>query len=405
MKRQLGYLSGAPRVSTRSEAAASGPRAHVLGIVEAFERLGWDVKRFIVGDRVPPSWVSQEAEHALHRSYLRRLAADLVRIGICMANGRRAVRELMPVDWVYERFAAFQALGKWFRRQGVPWILETNGLFYKEAASDRLTLALPQVERYLEKQAYHAADVVVCVSESLKKLLIEEVNLNPEKIIVVPNGVDVQRFNPATVRPIRVFPSPVIGFVGTLHSWQGVDTLIRAVAEVEREGVKYSVVIVGDGPMRVEWEKLARTLGVANSVRFMGRMPWDQIPSYIAGFDLTYSGHVPLTVGTMYHSPLKLYEYMAMGKPVVAAEFTDAKRLIRESETGYLFDPGNVDDLKRTLWRAYAEREAWPRMGKRARAEIVAKHSWEARISEMIPKIEAILEDKYGTAYPTRRTS
>lgn len=401
MKR-LGYLSGAPRVSTRPEAAASGPRAHVLGVLRAFERLGWEVKPYIVGDRVPLAWLSQEVEHTLHRSYLRRLVADWVRLGMGVANGLQALRELMPVDWVYERFAAFQGLGWWFQREGVPWIVETNGLLYREAAHDRPSITLSCIERCVEQWVYRTADVVVCVTESLKSLLISDFNLQEDKILIVPNGVDISRFDPASVQPINTFLHPIIGFVGTLFSWQGLDVLIRAIAELRSENVIYTLVIVGDGPMSSEWEQLARSLGVLDSVHFVGRVSWDRVPDYIACFDLGYSGQLPLAVGEMYHSPLKLYEYMAMGKPVIASAFADAKQLIREGETGYLFEPGSVEDLKRALRRAYAERETWHKMGQTARGEIVAKHTWEARVSEMISKIEAILGAKYGTPYPSR---
>ncbi len=134
----LGYLSGAPRVSTRPEAMLSGPRSHVLGVMRALENLGWNVKPFIVGDRVPLQWVAgKHTGRQLHPGWIRRLAADLLRLVMGIGNGWRARRELGEVDWVYERIGAFQALGWWFRRRGIPWILETNAILHVEAAQDR----------------------------------------------------------------------------------------------------------------------------------------------------------------------------------------------------------------------------------------------------------------------------
>ncbi|NPA72527.1 MAG: glycosyltransferase family 4 protein [Gammaproteobacteria bacterium] len=405
--RILGYLSGAPRVSTRPEAAASGPRSHMLGVMRAFERLGWEVQQFIVGDQVPLSWVTKEADVELSSSYAKRLIADLARLGMAVANRFLAVWKVRQVDWVYERFGAFQFLGYGFQRRGIPWILETNGLFFNEAIKDRSTLALASIERHLEIWAYKQADVIISVTDELKSLLIRH-GINPQKILVVPNGVDIEYFNPERFQSevqhlLSQHRRPIIGFVGTLVTWQGLDLLIQAIADLRSEGLDYNLVVVGDGPMRAYWEQLARELGIYDRIKFLGRVPGDKVPSYIAGFDLTFSGQVILSSGEMYHSPLKLYEYMAMGKPVVASAFTDAKRLVREGKTGYLFEPGNLEDLKRVLRQAYAEQEAWPEMGKKARAEVVAKHSWEARVREMVPKIEAILEAKYGTPYPARR--
>ncbi|BFH76248.1 glycosyltransferase family 4 protein [Thermus thermophilus] len=372
--------------------------------MNAFERLGWEVRPFIVGDRVPLGWVTKEADLELGSSYVKRLAADLVRLGMAVAYGLQAVWEVGRVDWVYERFGAFQFLGYGFQRRGIPWILETNGLFFVEAAKDRSTLALSGVERHLELWAYRRADVVVCVTDEMKSLLIQN-GINPEKILVVPNGVDVQRFDPEKLRDreVRLLPPPVIGFVGTLSPWQGLDLLIRALAELRTEGITFSLLVVGDGPMRIPWERLAQELRLGDQVCFVGRVPGDQVPAYIAGFDLAFTGQVPLRVGEMYHSPLKLYEYMAMGKPVVASAFADAKRLVREGETGYLFEPGNLEDLKRALRKAYGEREVWPLLGQKARVEVVARHSWEARVRSMVLQIEKILEARYGTPYPARR--
>ena len=399
--RTLGYLSGAPRVSTRPEAAASGPQSHVLGVIRAFERLGWSVQPFIVGDRVPLSWVTREADKDLGRSYFIRLAADLIRLSLSVVSGYRALREVGRVHWVYERFGAFQALGYRFQRRGVPWILETNGLFFIEAAHDRRTLALRRVERALELWAYRQADVVICVSEELQRLVVDH-GVDEAKILVVTNGVDTERFRP-NAPPERLLDLPTIGFVGTLIGWQGIDVLIKALAQLRTEGMSYGLVVVGDGPMRKEWEEMARELGLADLVRFVGRAPGDRVPSYIAAFALGYTGHMALSSGEMYHSPLKLYEYMSMAKPVVASAFGDAGRVVKDGEIGYLFEPGNVEDLKRALRRAHAERAMWPELGAWARELVVDQHSWEARVREMISRVEPILEARYGTPYPGGR--
>lgn len=92
--RRLGYLSGAPRVSTRPEAEATGARAHVVGVMNAFRALGWQVRPFIVGDRVPVDWVRPGSRQRMSRSLPRRLAADVARIGLGRRNAGRAVAEL-----------------------------------------------------------------------------------------------------------------------------------------------------------------------------------------------------------------------------------------------------------------------------------------------------------------------
>ncbi len=400
---RLAYLSGSPRVSTRPEAAASGPRTHVLGVIGAFQRLGWEVYPYIVGDKVPISWIKEESERTLQKSALFRLGADLVRLVMGLVHGWRASRELPAVVWVYERYGAFQALGWWFQRKGIPWILETNALLYKEAVTDRPTVALSGFLKTFERWAYRQCDVLVCVSQALSDLIVQDTGVPTDKIIVVPNGVDVNNLDPNKVQPRRFFEGPTIGFIGQLAVWQRLDLLLEAIAELQQEGIVYNLVVVGDGPMRNEWEARADSLGLSRRVRFVGYVPWDEVPGYIAGFDLGYAGATSLAAGKMYLSPLKLYEYAAMAKPIVAAAHEDAVRLKDDGAQIYLFQPGDVEDLTRVLRWAHSEQASWDQHGRQNHAVIKAKHSWERRVSEIILKTESILERKYGTPYTARR--
>lgn len=154
----------------------------------------------------------------------------------------------------------------------------------------------------------------------------------------------------------------------------------------------WSVVIVGEGPRYLACREAAARLGLgADAIRFLGQVPWDQVSSVIAGVDIGYSGQVALHGGVMYHSPLKIYEYMAMGKPVLASAYEDAKRTIVHASTGLLFvgeDPGSLKDALREAWVA---RESLEAMGHRARDHAVSACSWEERVRNMIPQIGEVL--------------
>jgi glycosyltransferase involved in cell wall biosynthesis len=296
------------------------------------------------------------------------------------------------VDWVYERFAVLQSLGWVFK--GVPWVLETNGLYSDEARTERESLVLTGVARRLEVFAYRRCDVLICVTGALKEVVVKETGVDPSKILVVPNGVDTAFFDPSLHEPRWEFEGFTVGFVGSLLAWQGMDRLLTAAGELRREGTPIHVTIVGDGPARRGLERLARDLGLEGSVRFVGRVPPDAVPGYIAGFDAGFSGQHRSKIGAMYHSPLKLYEYLAMGKPVIASSFEDARNLVGGGGTGFLFDPEDPQDLKRALKDAYLARSSFEEVGARARGEIVARHSWAARMAEAIPRIEEILRER-----------
>jgi len=332
------------------------------------------------------------SERTLSANPAWTLLADLARLGMGVLNAYRAWRELGGrVDWVYERFAVLQSLGWIFGYKGVPWILETNGLFSDEAKTERKSLILTGVARRLEIAAYWRCDVLVCVSKALKEIVIEKTGLDPEKVLVIPNGVDTAFFDPALHAPKRKFEGFTVGFVGSLLAWQGIDQLLAAVSDLNKEGLPIHVVVVGDGPAREEWERLAQDLGINNIVHFAGRVPSDQVPGYIAGFDAGFSGHKELKIGAMYHSPLKLYEYLSMGKPVIASSFDDARGLLGGGNALFLFVPGDLEDLKRALKEAYYARSSFAEAGAFSREETVRHHSWEARVREMISRVEEIL--------------
>jgi glycosyltransferase involved in cell wall biosynthesis len=363
----------------------------VLGVMGAFEDLGWEVDPFIVGDRSPRKFTAEGSQRALSGGFFRTLVADLVRLTLGAVNARRAWRELGgQVDWVYERLAVLQSLGWIFRRHGTPWILETNGPLFYEAKAERNAIVLGRLARWLEVKAYRDCDVLVCISDAVKEIALREANIPPGKVVVMPNGVDTTFFDPERCRPARLFPNFTVGFVGTFFPWQALDLLLEALAELRAEGLDISVALVGDGVMREAWEARARQLGVSTNVAFTGMVPWEEVPQTISGFDVAYSGHVQMGKGGMYHSPLKIYEYLAMGKPIVASAFADARMAIRGGETGFLFRGGDKDDLKRALTDAYRAQEKLSEMGRKARQDAVDLHSWTARIRALIPEVERI---------------
>lgn len=395
LKHRLTYMCAAPRISTRPDAEITGPRAHILGFMQALDALGWNVKPFIVGDRLPRAVATMKIERAMSGSFVRALVLDLMRWSLGPVNARQAWRELgSQVDWVYERFAPFQSLGRIFKRHGVPWILETHAPLFYEAKTERKTTVLSELARRLEVQAYRECDALVCVSEALKEIVLRESGIPPEKVLVVPNGVDTERFHPEHYEPKRLFTGLTLGFVGRLYPWHGLELLLEVLHDLRESGLDLSLVVVGDGIVREEWATQASRLGISDNVAFIGQVPWLEVPQYIAGFDVGYIGHAQMQVGKMYHSPLKLYEYMAMGKPVLASAFEDAQRVLHEGETGFLFEPGNKEDLRRALSKAYQFKEHLPVMGQQAREVVVAQHSWVARVKNMVGGLEQILGNK-----------
>ncbi|WP_430494465.1 glycosyltransferase family 4 protein [Rossellomorea marisflavi] len=388
--KNIGYLSGAPRVSTKDSSQTGGPRAHILGVINALQKNGYKVTRFIVGDRVPEMLEAKDSLKLISGNIFKTILSDIARILLGFINSIRAYNELKgKVDVVYERNSLLQSIGWLFKKNGTPWIMESNGIFFEEAKYERNSLVLTKLARKIELHGYRKSDYVVCISETLKNLIVEKSGINPQKVLVIPNGVDTEFFNPSIHKPIKIFDKGItIGFVGSVIEWQGLDILINSVAKLKSQGIMVKVCIVGDGPALQDLISLSKALDIESQVSFVGRVGFSQIPSYILGFDLGFSGQVNMKKSKMYHSPLKLYEYMSMGIPVLATSFDDAKSTIRNGYNGYLVNPGDEQSLITGLKNSIMNIDNLKLNSEKSRSEIVNNHSWESKMKKVIDVID-----------------
>ena len=386
------YLSCAPRVSTKAISSSHGPRAHVLGVMGAFEQLQFSVDKLIIGDIVPESMITANFEPQKEGSIIKRtlllIASDIVRFLIRMVVillGITTSKRNRP-GLVYERYGLFMGLGNFFKKPEGIWILESNAVLSQESSGDRSTMFFNNLARRSEAKAYRKCDYLVVVTEELKQLIIKAFNIPPSKIIVVPNGVDSNRFNPEIKEVIRPqTTSFVLGFVGSLMPWQHLQLPIRVVTKLRNEGLDIGMTIVGDGAERVDLKSLVLKLEAEDYITFTGSVDWQDVPSYINGFDACYSGPLTLTSGKMYLSPLKLYEYLAMDKLVVASNYPDAVNLLTEELASCLFlqnDEESLAELLRKLVRKDISAN-FDLLGKKVREEL----SWTAKVRSLLKTV------------------
>lgn len=396
---RLAYLSGAPRLSTRPQAEPSGPRGHVLGVIRGFEQAGWEVKRYILGDELP-GWVSGPgSEEAFGGRGVRTLAADALRLlARVTTSGRAIARTGSDIDWAYERFSPFQAIGRAYRRRGVPWILETNGVLFPDVIHKRHNLVMWRAARRMELEAYRECDVLVCVSQALRDAVTRTLPIPASKVIVSGIAVDPVFFDPGPTAARRLFSEFTIGFIGRLYIWTGLELLLRAVAELNAEDLTCPrVVIVGEGEAGKSLRELTWELGLEDKVRFTGQVPMAQAPAYIKGFDIGYVAPEAVEGLGMYFSPMKLAEYLAMEKPALAAAHPGMLSMV-DDETGFLFEPKNVQSLKAAIQRAASKAGRLEEMGRWGRQLILSRHTWAIRVRELIRDIGDVLGTEFGHA-------
>jgi len=301
----------------------------------------------------------------------------------------RLARRLGP-SFVYQRHTSFLLAGTRVARAcGVPLILEWNA----SAVWTRMRWEphLP-IERILtplavswERQAAKAADLVVAVSESAAQMALR-MGAPAERVLIVPNGVDVEKVRPAPEgEGRRQFDGPVLGWVGSFGPWHGAEVLVRALSLLPGE---IRLVMVGDGARRAACQSLARSLGVEDRILWVGAVPHGTALDYLRSCDILVSPHVPLPDTPFFGSPTKLFEYMALGKPIVASRLEQLGEILEDGRTARLVQPGDAEALRDGILDVLRTPDRGRRLGQEARWRAEHRHTWGHRAAAILDRLE-----------------
>lgn len=296
------------------------------------------------------------------------------------------------VDFIYERYTLFAAAGiRLARELGVPHILEVNApLAYEQEKTRGMEMKALAAET--ERRIFRGTDRVIVVSRQLQEFVIS-CGVPSSRIQILPNSVDPQRFAKARDdRRVRarhqLEDKCVIGFVGSLKPWHGTETLLQAFRALHATAANAHLLIVGDGPGRAYLESYAQTHGLSGAVTFTGNVPYDDIPHYIAAMDITVAPYLPSE--NFYFSPIKIFEYMAMGKPVVGGKIGQVEEVISNGETGMLFEPGNTAALQAVLAQLVSDSPLCRRLGENARAWVETERTWDNNARQVVEMVEGV---------------
>jgi glycosyltransferase involved in cell wall biosynthesis len=335
----------------------------------------------------------EPADEGLYELLLRDAAAGpsvareirgLLYVGTLRRRGLQLLQDFRP-DVVLERYSLLGRAGiDLAAALDVPLLLEVNAPLADEQAEHR-GLAFAATVRTVERKVLRSADRVIAVSTVLGEWLIEQ-GVDPERIAVLPNGVDVERFQAGsrerttTRAELGVAEEPLVGFVGSLRPWHDVPALIDAVGRLRHDGKSVRLAVIGDGPHRVELAEQARRVGL--DAIFTGAVSYERIPAHLAALDVAVAPYAPSE--HFYFSPLKLVEYLAAGLPVVAADIGDLGHCIRSGETGWLYPPGDVDALARAIAMAVDDELAARRLARAGNEHVRAEHSWRSNADRIV---------------------
>lgn len=375
--RRLAYVCTDPGIPVFGTKGAS---VHVQEVVRAFRALGWIVTVYCTrrGDLVPDDLADLEV-HELgptHRDPAAR-EAELADVGVRLAA--QAVAD--GADLVYERYSLFTSAGATVAEAlGCPLVVEVNAPLLEEQAAHRV---LVDAERAWAAtcRTFDAADSLVCVSEPVAGWVRSVVD-DPARVHVVANGVNTRRIRPAMTGGTddRGF---TVGFVGTLKPWHGVDVLVRAFATAA--GPDWRLLVCGDGPERDVLERLARDLGAR--VDFTGAVAPEHVPDHLASMDVAVAPY-PDAPGH-YFSPLKVYEYLAAGLPVVASRIGQTEEVLDHDTTGLLVAPGDADALAAALCALRQDPARRRRLGSAGRRLVEDEHGWDRVVDRVLATLPA----------------
>jgi len=355
-----------------------GQSVHVEELVAALRALGHEV--LVVGPRFyeTAEFGGESGLVTTIRSRLPRWVGELAELAYNLPAWwrlRQACQRFQP-QLIYERNNLYFLAGTLVsRRTGVPLILEVNAPLADER-SRHGGLGLPGLAHWLEAFVWRSADRVFAVTGVLKGM-IAATGVPPERIEVVPNGIDPSRFASLPTRPEA--PDPVVlGFVGFVRDWHGLDGVIAAMAA--DRSTHLDLLVVGEGPALPALRRQAEALGLGDRVRFVGLVAHEAIPNLVASFDIALQPRV-----VAYASPLKLFEYMAAGKAIVAPDQPNIREVLVDGETALLFDPNEPDAMWKAIRQLGADAVLRARLGAAARSEIGRRdYTWRGNARRVV---------------------
>ncbi|MFM7335548.1 MAG: glycosyltransferase family 4 protein [Tabrizicola sp.] len=354
-----------------------GASVHITAMAQAFCATGHDL-RLICARRGPGSAAFPVEEvTADHPGHGGREGKErgLIATAAAIEDRLVALHRSWPFDMIYERYSLWSAAGvRAARRLGVHVVVEVNAPLVTEQAEFR-ALVLADEARRIEAEVFRSADALAVVSDELVAYAKAR-GAAPDRVHVIRNAVDTARFHPQ-VQPAQVPGIPdgafVIGFSGSLKAWHGLDTLLPAFRALREQLPSAQLLVVGEGPRKPWVEGYATGAGLEGAVTLTGWVAHDALPALIARMDVATAPY-PLAEGH-YFSPLKLYEYLAVGRPIVASRIGQTAQVLQGTDAALLVLPGDPVALAEALLRLARDPTLAERLARNAAIE-GRRHDW-----------------------------
>ena len=328
---------------------------------------------------------------------------DFIELPFLYSNDRfiessEVILQSKPLSFFYQRYSIYNFTGvQLAKNRKIPLVLEYNGSEIWVYKNWSKALKYETLADKIELLNLNAANVVVVVSQPLRDDLVNR-GVDSEKILVNPNGVDPEMYSPnvdgsQVRRKYNLGDKTVIGFIGTFGKWHGAEILAKAFGLLIQKHPQYReqarLLMIGDGHTLPQVQQELETYEVTQKCILAGIVPQQEGPEHLAACDLLISPHVPNHDGTpFFGSPTKLFEYMAMGKGIIASDLDQIGEVLEHDQTALMVEPGNAESLMLGLKTMIDNPEKGKRLGEAARREAVAKYTWKEHTRKIIEKLK-----------------
>jgi glycosyltransferase involved in cell wall biosynthesis len=363
---------------------AGAEGVHIREVVRALRNMGQHVEVISppgVDPMIPPAGRASPGRKFSLKKRLIRALPQIVFEGMEIAYNIYAARRLRAIlngprrmDFIYERYAFFCYAGaRAARGFDVPLILEVNEI---SGIKRQRGQAMVGLCRRIEHKIFDQAQALIVVSEFLKQRMMER-GVPAEKVHVIPNAVNPDEFDidietTAIKQRHNLHGRTIVTFVGMFSHWDKLDQLMEGFARIHQQAPETHLLLVGEGIQRPDLERQAERLRIRDHLTFTGEVPRREIPRYIGSSDICV-----LYGSNPFGSPIALFEYMIMGKPVVVPQYEPIAAIVNHDQNGKLFVPDNLDQFVARVVELVHSPDERRILGKNARDKILRSHLWK----------------------------
>lgn len=382
---KIAYL----RTDLSGKVISGGAITHITGFIEGAKSLGYEVI-FLSDAKI----LADFETNIIHPNPLLDLFDELQLLDYHFTFIRKSkkILETYKPCLIYQRHSVFNASGIALSMLfNIPIILEVN---YSEVwvKKNWSRLVFEKLASKIERIAFENANIISVVSEVVKDQIVP-LGANESKIVINPNGVDVNKFSPTIdgsqiKNKYNLENKFTVGFIGTFTRWHGVEIFFEAAVEILKQNRDIKFLLIGDGNLKAVLEWRCGELNLKDKIVFTGIIPHSEAPNYLAACDILVSPHLGFESNQRFFgSPTKLFEYMAMGKPIIASDLEQIGKIIQHKVNGIKVKPGDAAELTLAILDLIENEELRRSIGANARKDAENNFTWKMNAERVLAKV------------------